>query len=134
MSHLPPARVEPLVRSTVAPLLRQGHSALRVEYDLATDLPLIEDAEAFCRLLRNLVQEAILQMPRGGDLTITACRSKQGWDLEVADTGSPAETRTQTLRWVANSVGAVLVWRNCPQGGCAVTAEFRSTQNQRRAA
>ena len=95
MPHPPPAEMNPLLRSTLSPLLRQFPAAMRVDLDLAVDLPLVTDPDSFCQLVRSLVQEALKQMPEGGELTITGCRVGNGWDLEIADTGPAAEARPQ---------------------------------------
>ncbi len=86
MTHPPPACVEPLLRSTLAPLLRQFPHPIRVEIDLSDDLPTVTTPDVFCDLVRSLVHEALDQMPHGGELTLTGCCTAEGWDLEIADT------------------------------------------------
>ncbi len=134
MTHPPPACVEPLLRSTLAPLLRQFPHPIRVEIDLSDDLPTVTTPDVFCDLVRSLVHEALDQMPHGGELTLTGCCTAEGWDLEIADTGAAAETRPQSKRFTASVLGANLQWQNCPQGGCAVTVHFRSPVRRARAA
>jgi hypothetical protein len=85
-------------------------------------------------LVRTLVDQALSEMPEGGDLTITACETAQGVELEFADTGGDIENRAKRLPLVAAAIGAQLVWRNCPQGGGAVTVTFPRQDGIRRMA
>ena len=65
-------------------------------------------------------------MPEGGDLNIAACKTDQGVELELADSGGDIETRATRLPLAAAAIGAEVRWQNCPQGGGAVTVTFRS--------
>jgi hypothetical protein len=85
-------------------------------------------------LVRTLVKQAIDEMPDGGDLTVTACETHRGVELEMADTGSDIQQRAQRLPLTAAAIGAQLAWQNCPQGGAAVTVTFRRQSGQRRIA
>jgi len=71
-----------------------------------------------------LVSQSLSEMPEGGDLTITACETAQGLELELADTGCDIENRVQRTPIAAAAMGVELVWQNCPQGGAAVTMTF----------
>ena len=61
---------------------------IRVEENLATDLPLIEgDPVKLKQALLNLLKNAVDAMPRGGTLKLHAYRDKNVLVLEVTDTG-----------------------------------------------
>jgi signal transduction histidine kinase len=61
---------------------------IRVEENLATDLPLIEgDPVKLKQALLNLLNNAVDAMPRGGTLKLDAYRDKNLLVLEVTDTG-----------------------------------------------
>ena len=113
-----------LVESISLPMLREHAAAVCLEMDIDTWLPLPNDAVGTADLVRILIGQALEEMPQGGDLTITACRTPSGIELEIADTGCDIAERPQRLPMVAASMGARLAWQNCPQGGAAVTIQF----------
>jgi len=83
------------------------------------------DSERTVDLIQSLVNQSLSEMPHGGDLSITACETEQGLELELADTGCDIEKRSQRTPIAAAALGVQLVWQNCPQGGAAVTMTFR---------
>ncbi|MEM9589666.1 MAG: ATPase, partial [Planctomycetota bacterium] len=89
---------------------------------------------ATAELLRTLVNQALNVMPDGGDLTVTGWTAGDHVELELADTGVDIENRSRTLPLVAAAIGAKLDWRNCPQGGGAVTIRFAAESMQQRKA
>lgn len=117
-----------LVESITAPLLIQHAGPVCLELDIDTSLDVPADPARTVLLIRTLVDQALSEMPQGGDLTITACNTAGGVELEFADTGGDVENRVKRLPLVAAALGAQLEWRNCPQGGGAVTVKFPPRQ------
>jgi signal transduction histidine kinase len=113
-----------LVESVTAPLLIKHEAAICLELDIDTSFGVPADSERMVDLLQALVNQALAEMPEGGDLTITACETAQGLELELADTGCEIENRLQSTPIAAAAMGLELVWQNCPQGGVAVTLTF----------
>ena len=123
-----------LVESVAGPLLMRHGAPVALEMDINVDLAVPADAVRTADLIRTLVNQAIDEMPQGGDLVVTACETPQGVELEMADTGRDVEQRAQRLPLAAAAIGAQLAWQNCPQGGAAVTVTFRRESGQRRIA
>ena len=123
-----------LVESVAGPLLMRHAARIALEMDINTKLPVPADSVRTADLIRTLVNQAIDEMPDGGDLTVTACQTATGIELEVADTGADIEQRAQRLPMAAAAIGAKLSWQNCPQGGAAVTVVFRPQAGQQRIA
>lgn len=113
-----------LVESVTAPLLIEHEAAICLELDIDTSFGVPADSERMVDLLQALVNQALAEMPEGGDLTITACETAQGLELELADTGCDIENRLPSTPIAAAAMGLELVWQNCPQGGVAVTLTF----------
>lgn len=114
-----------LVESVTAPLLIAHKSPICLELDIDTALEVPADASRVVDLLQTLVVQALSEMSDGGDLTVTACDTARGLELEIADTGSDIEKRAQSMPIAAAALGVQVVWQNCPQGGAAVTMTFR---------
>ncbi len=123
-STRPPAPTMPLaaIVESAASQLLLGHSApIALEMDIDVEIMNPVDAASLTGLLTNLMQQSIDEMPTGGDLTITACQTARGLELEIADTGDSAENRRRTLPMITAALSADVSWQNCPQGGAAVT-------------
>ena len=114
-----------LVESVTAPLLIEHRAPVCLELDIDTAIEVPADAGRTVDLVQTLVGQALCEMAEGGDLTITACETPRGLELELADTGRDIEQRAQRLPLAAAALGAQVVWQNCPQGGGAVTVTFR---------
>lgn len=123
-----------LVESVIAPLLIEHESPICLELDIDTSLDVPADASKTVDLLKVLVAQSLLEMPKGGDLTVMACDTATGVELEIADTGCDVSEREQRLPMVAAAIGASVEWQNCPQGGAAVTVKFQPQAGSRRAA
>ena len=123
-----------LVESVTAPLLIEHSSPVCLEMDIDTEVDIPADPQHTADLVKALVRQALQEMPEGGDLTITACETPGGLELELADTGGDIENRATRLPMVASVIGASIVWQNCPQGGAAATVAFRAEGGQRRMA
>lgn len=124
-----------VVESVASHLLMRHPAPICLEVDIDMDLRVNCDSDSLSQLVDSLVRQALLEMPSGGELTITACETTTGVELEIADTGRNVSERACKLPMVAASMAAELVWQNCPQGGGAVTARLpRYRQSQRRAA
>ena len=76
-----------LVESVTAPLLIEHEARICLELDIDTSFEVPGDSDRTVDLIQTLVNQALAEMPDGGDLTITACETAQGLELELADTG-----------------------------------------------
>ena len=123
-----------LVESVAGPLLMQHSAPVALEMDIPGDLDVPADPVRTADLVRTLVNQALDEMPDGGDLTVAACESPKGIELEIADTGGDIQQRAQRLPMAAAAIGAQLAWQNCPQGGAAVTVTFARESGQGRIA
>lgn len=124
-----------LVESVTAPLLIEHAAPICLEIDIDISLEVPADPARTVELLRTLVGQALAEMPTHGDLSITACETSRGVELEMADTGCDVQERATRLPLAAAAIGAQVTWQNCPQGGGAVTVTFRrESGNQRMAA
>ena len=123
-----------LVESVTAPLLIEHSAPVCLEIDVDTSIGVPADAHRTAELFRALVRQSLQEMPDGGDLTITACETPRGLELELADTGCDIEDRATRLPLAAAAIGARVGWQNCPQGGAAVTVTFRVEGGQQRMA
>lgn len=123
-----------LVESVTAPLLVQHPAPVCLEVDIEMDLPVPCDKRRTAELITALSEQALQAMPDGGDLTITACPTARGIELEIADSGADCEGRQQTLPIAAAAIDAELQWHACPQGGVAVTILFPAESSRNRLA
>lgn len=110
-----------LVECVISPLLREHPAPICFELDMPIDLMTTADPGRLSDLVASLVRESLTQMPEGGELTVTGCRTAHGVELEIADTGSDVESRGSRLSLAAAALGCKPQWQNCPQGGAAVT-------------
>lgn len=114
-----------LVESVTAPLLIEHPGAVCLEVDIDSSLGIPADPTRTVDLIHSLVKQALLEMPESGELTVTACETVYGVELEFADTGGDIETRQTRHPLAAAAIGAKVTWQNCPQGGAATTITFR---------
>ncbi len=110
-----------LVECAVSPLLRQHPAAICFELNVDINLQTTANREHLTRLIESLVSDSLCEMPDGGELTVSGCKTANGVELEIADTGSDAEYRSRLLSISAAALGCKPHWQNCPQGGAAVT-------------
>jgi len=113
-----------VVESVAAPLLMSHPAPVCLEVDIDMDVRLPVDSPSLCQVLDSLVRQALAQMPDGGELTITACESATGVEIELADTGPDVAARPCRLPMIAAAMSADIKWQNCPQGGGAVTVNI----------
>ncbi len=113
-----------VVESVASQLLMKHPSPICLEVDIDMELRLPVDSASLCQLIDSLVRQALLEMPDGGELTITACETPTGVEIEIADTGCDVQSRACKLPMIAAAMAAELSWQNCPQGGGAVTARL----------
>jgi len=113
------------------------------------------DQEMLRRAVLNLILNAIDVMPQGGELTITSWQGKNGFELEVADTGPGLPDDVQDHLFepffstksggtglgltiasrIAEVHGGNITAMNCPDGGAAFTLRIPpQTQTQEAAA
>ncbi len=105
-------------------MLIEHRSRICLEMDVDVNLMVPGEPGPTIDLVRALVGQALVEMPEGGDLTLTAIETPRGIELEIADTGSDVENRSKSRPMVAAAIGATLQWQNCPQGGASVTVVF----------
>jgi len=111
------------------------HSApVCLELDVDVSMPVPADPARTADLIRTLARQALAEMPDGGDLTITACQTANGVELELADTGRDVNRRSNNLPLAAAAIGAKVRWQNCPQGGGCATVVFAPQAAQARKA
>lgn len=123
-----------LVECVVSPLLRQHSAPILFELEVPIDLMTTADRSRLFDLVHNLVRDSLEQMPDGGELTVTGCRTANGIELEIADTGNDIKTRGTRLSLAAAALGCKPQWQNCPQGGAAVTLVLPFSDTVRKAA
>ena len=121
-----------LVETVTAPLLIQHPGAVCLELDIEPDLPIPSDQRRTADLIAALTQQALAAMPDGGDLMITGCETRDGIELEIADSGDDVKHRERHLPIAAAAIQADLQWKNCPQGGVAVTIVFPPGQSSQK--
>jgi signal transduction histidine kinase len=112
---------------------------IQVSVDVPGALRAMADRNMVRRALLNLILNAIDAMPGGGELVVTGCETRDGWELEVADSGPglPAGLQSQifepfvTTKSCGTGLGLAVVYRvaevhggsvtamNCPEGGAA---------------
>lgn len=132
------------VCGSLAPQL--SAQGIRTSLDVPAGTALRADREMLRRAVLNLVLNALDVMPAGGELAITAWSSRQGLELEVADSGpgvSPAVRNRVfepffTTKSRGTGLGLAIVYRiaevhggdvnvlNCPEGGAAFTLRLPS--------
>lgn len=106
-----------------------------LEVDIAADIRLPVDSPSLCQLLDSLIRQSLIEMPDGGELTITGYQTATGVEIELADTGRDVVRRPCKLPMIAAAMSADVLWQNCPQGGAAVTLSIPFyRQSTRRAA
>jgi signal transduction histidine kinase len=123
----------------LAPQLDAQHICVRI--DCPRGQRMRADREMLRRGLLNLVLNAVDAMPCGGDLSLTACRTAGGVEIEVADSGPGVPPRIAehlfepffTTKSSGTGLGLAIVERiaqahggraivaNCPEGGAAFT-------------
>lgn len=134
--------LRPLVEEVLEALAPQLDAQdIRCELSVDPSLQLSADRDMMRRAVLNLVLNALDVMPQGGELVITACRTVQGIDLEVADSGPGIDRSLQnrlfepffTTKTEGTGLGLAIVYRiaeahggrvtvmNCPEGGAAFT-------------
>ncbi len=123
-----------LVESVAAPLLIAHSAAICLEVDIDPSLDVPADPTRTVDLIGALVGQSLAEMQDGGELTITACQTQHGVELELADTGCDVESRATRLPLAAAAIGAKVSWQNCPQGGAAATITFARESGSNRMA
>jgi hypothetical protein len=113
------------------------HLSCEVDADLTFDLP----QPLVRQILNAWIDEALAQMPDGGQLDITFVVSAAGLEIEVADSRETDlhETQSYWYRNVQINEGSVVEWVGrtevrvetalCPQGGVARTVMFAHHQS-----
>ncbi len=86
--HREQVPLAPLVARVVSEIAVRGDSTVRIERDVADDLPSVEaDAERVHQVLYNLVDNAVRATPSDGTITIEAHRQNGSVHISVADNG-----------------------------------------------
>jgi len=156
-SHRDPSWLEfdlgPMLQEICDSLAPQlSAQGIYTEVDVPPRLVLRADRDMLRRAVLNMILNALDVMPDGGDLTITACRTSGGIEIEIADTGPGVDDLDgprlfepfYTTKSGGTGLGLTIVERiaaahggdvdacNCPQGGAAFT--IRIPQHIMRAA
>lgn len=99
--------LQPLqAEASLAAVARQAMLELRRPSDVRVELALEEeariqgDADLLTRLLLLLAENAVEALDEGGRIRLVACRTPEGFELRVEDSGAgiPAELRDRVLR------------------------------------
>ncbi len=114
-----------LVESVTASMLIEHPAAVCLEVDIDQSLGIPADPQRTVDLITTLVKQSLSEMPDGGELTVTACETIHGVELDMADTGGDVADRVNHLPLAAAAIGASVTWKNCPQGGAAAMVTFR---------
>jgi signal transduction histidine kinase len=133
------ARIFDEVLQSLAPQL--AAQSIVAEIDCPQPLVVQADGEMLRRAVLNLVLNALDALPDGGELMLTACRTGDGLEIEVADSGPGVPPALLdrlfepffTTKSSGTGLGLAIVERivaahggraqvvNCPEGGAAFT-------------
>lgn len=134
--------VRGLVEEIHGSLAPQLHAQkIRGTIDVDPRLTVLADRDMLRRAILNLVLNALDAMQAGGELVITACHTRYGVEIEVADSGpglsgedlKRAFEPFYTTKSSGAGLGLAIVFRvaevhggdvqamNCPEGGAAFT-------------
>lgn len=111
-----------------------GDAPVGLEIDIPAEARFPVDSDRLAALVTAMVRGSLDCLPSVGEIMLTVWPTAGGLEIEVADNGPSVESRPHRLPMVAASLGAELVWQNCPQGGAAVTAKLRRPLALREAA
>lgn len=135
------------VYETFAPQLEAQNIATHIDADPQALVP--ADPEMLRRAIVNLVLNALDVMPGGGELVMTACQTRHGLEIEVADSGpgitagilprlfEPFFTTKGAgtglglaiVERIAAAHGGIVYAANCAEGGAAFTLCLPTTNN-----
>ena len=135
------------VHETFAPQLEAQEIATHIDAD--PQARIFADPDMLRRALVNLVLNALDVMPHGGELVMTACQTRRGLEIEVADSGpgiaSGAFPRLfepffttkgagtglglSIVERIAAAHGGIVYAANCPEGGAAFTLSLPTTNS-----
>jgi signal transduction histidine kinase len=131
-----------LVEDVYASLRPQfSAQAIETRLDISDQLCVVADRDMLRRAVLNITLNSLDAMLDGGELTVTACRSRDGVELELADDGPglSEEARRRAFepffstKSNGTGLGLAIVYRmadahggevtaaNCPEGGAAFT-------------
>ncbi len=139
---LEPVEISLLLNEVVESLAPQLEAqGIVTHIDADPHLQIIADRDMLRRAVLNLTLNSLDVMPEGGELVITACRIRDGLEIEVADSGPGIqEAALQRLfepffttksagtglglaivERIAEAHGGLIYAANCPEGGAAFT-------------
>lgn len=135
-------RLKGLIEDVYASLRPQfSAQAIETRLDVSDQLWVTADRDMLRRAVLNITLNSLDAMLDGGELTVTACRSRYGVELELADDGPglSEEARRRAFepffstKSNGTGLGLAIVYRmadahggevtatNCPEGGAAFT-------------
>ncbi len=135
------------VYETFAPQLDAQGIVTHIDAD--PEARIFADPDMLRRAIINLVLNALDVMPGGGELVMTACQTRRGLEIEVADSGPGITSGTLprlfepffTTKGAGTGLGLAIVERiaaahggivyaaNCAEGGAAFTLCLPNTDN-----
>lgn len=111
-----------------------GGARIKLELDIPDGVSFPVDSIQLVHLVRSLVSASASVLEEHGEISVTVWEAGESLEIEVADNGPALDLRPRFLPLAAATLGADLVWQNCPQGGAAVTAVVPRVKPKRSAA
>lgn len=126
---------EGLKRLLVEAVIRGiGSAVIQLDLDIPDGVCFPVDPTQLTQLVQSLVSASASTLEENGEISFTVWQAGELLEIEVADNGPALESRPRYLPLALGTLGAELVWQNCPQGGAAVTVVVPRVKPKRSAA
>ena len=111
-----------------------GSAMIQLDLDIPEGVSFPVEPTQLTQLVQSLVSASASVLEEHGEISFTVWAAGETLEIEVADNGPALELRPRYLPMAAGTLGAELVWQNCPQGGAAVTVVVPRVKPKRSAA